>query len=265
MYFYCRFSVECSTLRIFNICFIVHLPSEIRQYCRIASVISKNFEITLENGHCRNSVGEILIGEIPSYQEKNSARLIAISDEEDISRGIVTLPKLRGQRSYLQAQHRQFRLLKYLEHDCRLLNKKCWLANIVWIALIDDDTRVNVPRLMELLRMSDFTRPLAIGHLLTDVQENRDDLIYHGGGAGMFFTRAAFEIVLPKLYNQCPFSKYNDVTLGACLTISHVERVHLSSFLSFRPVNLTFTLIVNVVSIHYMTVDDMQMASHIST
>ncbi|CAF4516321.1 unnamed protein product, partial [Rotaria sp. Silwood2] len=39
--------------------------SEIRQYCRIASRISKNFEITLENGHCRNSVGEILIGEIP--------------------------------------------------------------------------------------------------------------------------------------------------------------------------------------------------------
>ena len=42
---------------------------EIRQYCRSFSGILKNFEIPLENGHCRNSVGEILIGEIRSYRD----------------------------------------------------------------------------------------------------------------------------------------------------------------------------------------------------
>ena len=44
---------------------------EIRQYCRSFSGILKNFEIPLENGHCRNSVGKILIGEIPENRKIN--------------------------------------------------------------------------------------------------------------------------------------------------------------------------------------------------
>jgi hypothetical protein len=42
---------------------------EIRQYCRNAGGISKFFEIPPEYRHWRNSIGEIPIGEIPSYRQ----------------------------------------------------------------------------------------------------------------------------------------------------------------------------------------------------
>jgi hypothetical protein len=128
-----------------------------------------------------------------------SAKLIIVSDEADSQRGIVTLPELRGKVSYLDAQHRQLKMIKHLiETNTRLL------VNIRWIALVDDDTWLNFNQTLAALSILDWQKPIAIGHILTE-QESDNDLLYASGGAGIFLSKSAFSIIASKLYNSCPF------------------------------------------------------------
>ena len=93
--YYCRNSARISTIM------------EIRQYCRNAGRISKNFEILLEIRHCRNSVAEIFIVEIPSYLYNGSKyRILARLREKctaDFLKTILlcnTLCSLQGYQTY---------------------------------------------------------------------------------------------------------------------------------------------------------------------
>lgn len=186
-----------------------------------------------------------------------SAKLIIVSDEADLERGIVTIPEIRGKVSYLDAQHRQLRMIIHL----MTTNARLFL-NIHWVALIDDDTWLNVNQTLSVLSILDWRKPVATGHILTE-QESDKDLLYVSGGAGIFLSISAFSIIASKLYRSCPFCKYNDLTVGACLASSGIERVHVPSFLAFRPTELIPEILANVASIHYMSPQDMLNATTI--
>ncbi|CAF2065851.1 unnamed protein product [Rotaria magnacalcarata] len=192
-----------------------------------------------------------------NVSDKKSAKLIIVSDVIDSRRGIITLPELSGRTNYADAQHRQLRMIKHLaEKNSHLL------TNTRWIALIDDDTWLNVNQTLLLLSMLDWHKPIAVGHILTE-QESDKDLLYLSGGAGIFLSMPAFSIIASKLYNSCPFCRYNDLTIGVCLAMSGIERLHVPSFLAFRPTELTREVLSNVASIHYMTPQDMENATDI--
>ncbi|CAF1117662.1 unnamed protein product [Rotaria magnacalcarata] len=186
-----------------------------------------------------------------------SAKLIIVSDDADPHRGIVTLPELHGKMNYLDAQHRQLKMIKHLIKFGRHL-----IAHIRWVALTDDDTWLNVNQILAVLAMLDWQKPMAVGHILTE-QESTKDLLYVSGGAGIFLSISAFSIIASRLYTYCPFCKYNDLTVGVCLASSGIERVHVPSFVAFRPTELTFEVLTNVASIHYMSPQDMINATKI--
>ena len=186
-----------------------------------------------------------------------SAKLIAVSDEIDVERGIITIPELKRKVSYHDAQHRQLMIMKHILRNCNdSFADKCLLKNIRWVALIDDDTWLNVNRTIEILSLLNSKQPIIVGHILTE-QESSQDLLYTSGGAGTFLSESAFTIIASKLYDSCPFCKYNDLTIGTCASISNIERVHIPLFLAFRPKKLTPLIISNVATIHYMTPQDM--------
>jgi hypothetical protein len=192
-----------------------------------------------------------------NISDEKTAKLIIVGDKTDPQRGIITLPELRGKTSYVDAQHRQLRMIKHIIEENPHL-----LVNIRWIALIDDDTWLNVNQTLLVLSLLDWYKPIAVGHILTE-QESDQDLLYLSGGAGIFLSRPAFSVISSKLYNSCPFCRYNDLTIGVCLAMSGIERVHVPSFLAFRPANLTIEVLANVASIHYMTPQDMTNATDI--
>lgn len=185
-------------------------------------------------------------------------KMIVVGDEFDKMRGIVTLPALQGKTEYLDAQHRQLMIMKYIHEECQRKNERnCLLQNTHWVALVDDDTWVNVYRTLEILSYIDSKRSVIIGHILTH-QESDRDLLYIAGGSGIFLTRSAFLDITTKLYETCPFCKYNDVTIGTCAAISDIERVHVASFVPFRPAEVSHMILTNVATIHYMSPDDMK-------
>ncbi len=174
---------------------------------------------------------------------------------------MITLTKLQGKRNYSDAQHRQLEVMKTLIDACQGESQgSCLLKGVRWVALIDDDTWLNVNRLLDILSLLNWKRPLAVGHILTE-QESDKDLLYISGGAGIFLSKSAFEIVASKLYSSCPFCKYNDLTIGACLAMSYIERVHIPLFLAFRPNVVSPLVLSNVATIHYMTAHDMVSSS----
>ena len=186
-----------------------------------------------------------------------SAKLIVVGDDFDQNRGIITLPQLERKASYLDAQHRQLQIMKYIIGGCERNDaSSCLLTDIRWIGLIDDDTWLNVEKTLSILSVFDWKRSIAIGHILTEQEDDRD-LLYVAGGGGIFLTQLAFVDIATNLYQSCPFCKYNDVTIGACAAISNVQRLHIPMFLAFRPSELPYTLLSNVATIHYMDPSDM--------
>jgi hypothetical protein len=193
-----------------------------------------------------------------NISKNTSAKLIAIGDEIDYHRGIVTIPELNGKSNYLDAQHRQLKILKYILTECKnkSSNNNCLLNNIRWIGLIDDDTWINVNRLIDILSIMNWKHPMIVGYVLSEHVTNKD-LLYTSGGAGIFLSRSAFDIITPKLYESCPFCKYNDVTIGACSSISNIQRIHIPLFIPIPSYPLSQNITSNVATIHYINPYDM--------
>jgi hypothetical protein len=180
-----------------------------------------------------------------NLSENTSSKLIIISDEIDYERGIFTLDELKGKSNYLDAQHRQLKLMKFL------LKKNCLLNNINWIGLIDDDTWINIQQIIQILNFFNSNQSIILGHVLTD-NLNENDLFYVSGGGGIFLSRSSFDQITPKLYSSCPFCKYNDITIGVCSSVLNLTRIHIPLFLAFKSNQLTLNMTSNLATIHYI-------------
>ena len=151
---------------------------------------------------------------------KDRENIIFISDDHEKSIGIETFPNLKGKTSKADAQHRQFTAMKAVYS-----NKKKY-TNKKWYFLVDDDTFVNYNQLVDFVAHLNYKIPVIFGFVWTE-KEWQTELPFPSGGAGILLSKAAFDKVVPELYDgKCPFKGVNDVTIGTCANALSILLVH---------------------------------------
>eukprot|EP00928_Gymnodinium_smaydae_P016526 TRINITY_DN16214_c0_g1_i1.p2 TRINITY_DN16214_c0_g1~~TRINITY_DN16214_c0_g1_i1.p2 ORF type:complete len:766 (-),score=202.94 TRINITY_DN16214_c0_g1_i1:99-2396(-) len=94
-----------------------------------------------------------------------------------------------------------------------------------WILLADDDTFVNVDRLLGFARRHDSRAPVLFTYVLSDAHVLTYD--YPCGGAGMLLSAGAYALVAPHILTaECPMLSFNDLTLGFCVHRFGIPLVH---------------------------------------
>ncbi|CAD7937867.1 unnamed protein product [Amoebophrya sp. A25] len=120
-------------------------------------------------------------------------------------------------KEYMKVQRQQ---LEFITQHKRLP------PEIKWIMLLDDDTYFDWPQMSRMLRVLDPSDPVLLSYILSDAQVIGYD--YPCGGAGMILSRQAYDVIAKPLADDdiCPFSSFNDLTLGLCLSTYGVPMVH---------------------------------------
>lgn len=181
---------------------------------------------------------------------------------------MITLPELQNRSTYVDAQHRQFRLLKRLSRIRKVDDvdptiptelRRQWLR-AKWVFLIDDDTWVNTRAFQQFISQLNYNYPVAAGYvfpqeifdrnahgkcddhensLSTECAEsmalrsiqNYDKMPgWLSGGGGMLLSKLAALLVGNAMYHRCQFYKVNDVTLALCLKELSILTIHSSKF-----------------------------------
>ena len=152
--------------------------------------------------------------------------VVAFADAADSDLGIITLPEIQNKTGFNEAQTRQLHGMKWIQNNRQDLTSKKWFF------LVDDDTWVNVPSLLEYISCFPETLPLSFSHIY--LRHNR---AVYNGGAGMLFSRAAFQRIAAAMFTTtCPLSEVppapmnNDNILSACAHSTGVLKVTSSKF-----------------------------------
>ena len=155
--------------------------------------------------------------------------VVAFSDAADTELGIMTLPELENKIGFGEAQTRQLHGMKWIYHNRKDLTSKKWFF------FVDDDTWVNVPSLLDYISWFPETLPLSFSHIYL-----RHDRAVYNGGAGMLFSREAFQrIAIGMFTDKCPLADvppapmHNDNILAACAFSTGVLKVSSSKFGSY--------------------------------
>lgn len=108
------------------------------------------------------------------------------------------------------------------------------LDDIDWVFMVDDDTFVNLPMLLLLVRQIPPSLPLLVGHMWDSPSWDigLKGVAWPSGGAGMLFTKAGFQRLAFNLFEPvCDMRRcLNDVTIGLCATASRVTKIHSDKF-----------------------------------
>lgn len=151
-----------------------------------------------------------------------ASKIVYMGDEA--RNGMTTLPPLLGRGSRRDAQHRTLLGMKWIHQQERFNNSK-------WLALMDDDTFVNIKVLSHILQTLDSSVPFILGHVWDCCVARNSELPFTSGGAGIIMSKAAFDMIAPQLYTEtCPFVTANDVTIGLCAKRLGVLQIHDSRF-----------------------------------
>lgn len=155
------------------------------------------------------------------------------ADEADARLGIRTLPAIHNKTGFAEAQFRQLHGMKWI------LLERPDIAAKRWFFLVDDDTWVNVPVLLSYLSQFPPILPLSFSHMYIMY----DKQAVYNGGAGMLFTRTAFEILGSSvLTDACSLTAVdpgfvnNDNILAACAFSTGVLKVSSSKFSTYEGV-----------------------------
>lgn len=103
-----------------------------------------------------------------------------------------------------------------------------------WYVLMDDDTYIYTERLQSLLSTYSSTDSLAIGHLLTHLQQTEWGS-YFSGGAGTVLSRTAYD-ALYRAIHEAPHMSHlalhwcADISLGLWLRTIPVQWIHHAGF-----------------------------------
>jgi hypothetical protein len=112
------------------------------------------------------------------------------------------------------------------------------LDDIDWVFMVDDDTFVNLPMLLSLVRQIPPSLPLVVGHMWDSPPWDNQlkGVAWPSGGAGMLFTKAGFHRLALNLFEPvCDMRRcLNDVTIGLCATASKVTKIHSDKFQTER-------------------------------
>jgi hypothetical protein len=128
--------------------------------------------------------------------------------------------------------------------NLRHLRSMWWLVHIVpsvlqqfqWILYADDDTFVNVPRLLTFLHGIPSHLPLLITYLHRpphSLDNPYRNMAFPSGGAGMLFTRPALQQLGSVLFLPlCEvIEPINDVSIARCTKVANVTKISSASFL----------------------------------
>lgn len=155
--------------------------------------------------------------------------VFVFADVNDPELGLITLPELANKTGFREAQVRQLFGMQWVyQFRNDLMNKK-------WFFLVDDDTWVNVPSLLDYTASFPSNLPLSFSHIY--LRHNR---AVYNGGAGMLFSNEAFTRIAAALFTQkCslddvpPAPMNNDNILSACAHSTGVLKVTSSKFGSY--------------------------------
>ena len=194
-----------------------------------------------------------------------ASRAVFFSDVDDSLLHMVTLPSMKGYAEFRHAQHRQLRGLRWLfnttdpppqpslspaaasddstprqppldpDHEyvtadaiATSLRGEALRGELDWVLLCDDDTFINVPALLSLLRENtlDAQLPLMFGNVFDRVTGNKD-LAFSAGGAGIIMSAVTARLLASALYTPlCPDVYLNDDSIGQCAVRLNVSNVH---------------------------------------
>ncbi len=162
-----------------------------------------------------------------------ASHVIVLAEGEDAELGIMTLPELHNKTGFVNAQLRQIHGMKWILNDRPdLMQKK-------WFFLVDDDTWVNVPVLLDYLSEFPAILPVSFSHIYLMY----DNQAVYNGGAGMLFTQTAFlDLARAVLTPACPLQDVdknfvnNDNILSACAYSMAILKVSSSKFSTYEGV-----------------------------
>lgn len=159
--------------------------------------------------------------------------VVALADARDDQLGIMTLPEIENKTGFAEAQWRQLYGMKWL------LTKRPDLADKAWFFLVDDDTWVNVPELIDYVSAISPKLPLSFSHIYLMYN---NQAVYNGG-AGMLFSNTAFQkLGRAVMTDDCPLTDVdrnfmnNDNILAACAFSTGVLKVSSSKFSTYEGV-----------------------------
>ena len=162
-----------------------------------------------------------------------ASNVIVLAEGHDAELGIMTLPELQNKTGFANAQLRQIYGMKWI------LNERPDLMQKDWFFLVDDDTWVNVPVLLDYLSGFPAFLPLSFSHIYLMY----DNQAVYNGGAGMLFTHTAFRILARAvLTHACPLEDVdqnfvnNDNILSACAYSMAILKVSSSKFSTYEGV-----------------------------
>ena len=159
--------------------------------------------------------------------------VVALADAHDDQLGIMTLPEIENKTGFAEAQWRQLYGMKWL------LTERRDLADKAWFFLVDDDTWVNVPELIEYVSAISPKLPLSFSHIYLMYNQQA----VYNGGAGMLFSNTAFhKLGRAVMTDDCPLADVdqnfmnNDNILAACAFSTGVLKVSSSKFSTYEGV-----------------------------
>jgi hypothetical protein len=170
--------------------------------------------------------------------------LVLLSDAPIGKFNMTVLPELPAD-SYIRRHYPN--ATSYQAANLRHLASMQWLGKVHpsaldgmdWVFMVDDDTFVNPPMLLQFLQPFPPTLPLFFGHVwdnpswLTTILPGNggEKLAYVMGGSGMLISKAAFlRFALVLFTPECEVvAAFNDITLGMCLAAG-VVKVHSTKF-----------------------------------
>lgn len=162
-----------------------------------------------------------------------ASHIIVLADGVDDELGMMTLPEIANKSGFAEAQWRQLHGMKWL------LTARPDFLEKKWFFLVDDDTWVNVPLLVQYTSKFSASLPVSFSHIYLMYNSQA----VYNGGAGMLFTSRAFQLLAPAvLTKSCPLEDVdpnfmnNDNILAACAYRVGVLKVSSSKFSTYEGV-----------------------------
>ncbi|XP_071536484.1 beta-1,3-glucosyltransferase isoform X1 [Panulirus ornatus] len=147
-----------------------------------------------------------------------------------------------------------------------IIRRAAQLVSIHWLAIVDDDTLISVPRLRTLLSCYDSRDLIALGEKYGFAATASYGYDYITGGGGMVFSKALVEQLAVPGVCECPSNDTpDDMFLGMCLKRLMVPIIHSSAFHQARPMDYPEELLQgeSLISFHkYWMVEPQHVFSH---
>jgi hypothetical protein len=173
-----------------------------------------------------------------------ASNVVILSDALAPGLNITVLPELPADAYLEEVFGNVSSLNNYHKANLRHLKAVQWLGEqksealrgIDWVMMVDDDTFVNVPLLLQFLSQLPASLPLSVGMIYDNAAWDPflKGLAYPQGGAGMLFSKPGFLLLAQHVLRPhcCATEElyFNDVAIGFALTRARVVKVHSALF-----------------------------------